>query len=308
GLYLGRGPDRRGRIELSNLDLPRAVYADTKPVLRVIAPAASRALLEPRSAMSHKGLNGKVLVVGGGPAMAGAVRLAAEAALRAGAGLVYAAVHPASVIPVTAGRPEIICRGVESVAEFADWLEAADVIVLGPGLGRSPWSHELASAVLGTERPLVVDADGLNYVAENPVKRGDWVVTPHPAEAGRLLQRSTAAVQADRAAAVNELADRTGAIAVLKGACSLVAQTSDAKDSIPAVCDAGNPGMATAGMGDVLAGCIGGLIAQFGLSAATVETAVAVHALAGDDAAAAGERGLIASDLLPFIRRRVNRA
>jgi NAD(P)H-hydrate epimerase len=134
------------------------------------------------------------------------------------------------------------------------------------------------------------------------------VLTPHPGEAARLLGVTTAEIQRARDEAVRTLARDFGAVAVLKGACSLVAQVDEKEEEPIAVCDHGNPGMATGGTGDVLAGLIGGLIAQFGFSRRVVEAAVLVHALAGDDAAADGERGLIASDLLPHIRRRVNPA
>lgn len=306
GLYLGEGPALTGAIGFSDLALPAAVYAGAVPALRRIDRGAPSRLLRPRSRTAHKGLNGRVLVVGGAAGMAGAARLAAEAALRAGAGLVHAAVAPESVAAVMAGRPEIMCRGVAGVADFADWIEAADVIVLGPGLGRGSWGEGLAGALLEAPAPLVVDADALNYLAAHPVRRDDRVLTPHPGEAARLLGEIPAAVQAARSRAVAAIAARFGGVAVLKGACTLVAQASEKPESPVAVCDRGNPGMASGGMGDVLAGVIAALVAQCGFSAAVVESAVLVHAAAGDDAAADGERGLLASDLFAHLRRRVN--
>jgi hydroxyethylthiazole kinase-like uncharacterized protein yjeF len=306
GLYLGQGPACRGRLGFCGLELPPAAYACATAKLKRIDSRDCGHLLKPRSRMAHKGLNGRVLVVGGSPGMPGAARLAAEAALRAGAGLVYAAVAPSSVDSVMAGRPEIMCRGIQTPGELTQLAEQADVIVVGPGIGRDSWGTELVAAMLATEKPLVIDADGLNFLAGHRQRRGQWVLTPHPAEAARLLDSTPADVQGARDAAATELARRFDAIAVLKGACSLVAQMVDDKKVSLAVCDYGNPGMATGGTGDVLAGVIGGLIAQFGLSRMAVEVAVLVHALAGDDAAAAGERGLVASDLLAPIRRRVN--
>jgi NAD(P)H-hydrate epimerase len=238
--------------------------------------------------------------------MAGAARLAAEAALRAGAGLVYAAVAPSSQSIVMADRPEIMCRAIHSADEIEALAAAVDVIVIGPGLGRDAWGLMLAEAILGQDKPLVVDADGLNYLAEHWQQRQQWVLTPHPAEAGRLLGLTTAEIQADRLAAATGIAARYGAVTVLKGACSLVAEVAENNQITVSVCDYGNPGMATGGTGDILAGLIGALIAQFGFSRAIVEAGVLVHALSGDDAATAGERGLIASDLLPHIRHRVN--
>ncbi|MGD8339821.1 MAG: NAD(P)H-hydrate dehydratase [Gammaproteobacteria bacterium] len=306
GLYLGQGPACRGRLGFSSLALPPAAYANASCRLNRIDSMDCARLLKPRSRAAHKGLNGRVLVVGGSPGMPGAARLAAEAALRSGAGLVYAAVAPSSVDSVMAGRPEIMCRGIEQPAELTELAERADVIVVGPGIGRGPWGTRLVEAMLATDKPLVVDADGLNCLAEHPQRREQWVLTPHPAEAARLLDSTTADVQRSRDSAATALASRFGAVAVLKGACSLVAQAADDERVSLAVCDFGNPGMATGGTGDVLAGVIGGLIAQFGFSKFTVEVAVLVHALAGDDAAAHGERGLVASDLFPHIRRRVN--
>lgn len=308
GLFLGQGPELRGALGFSNLDLPQGVFVGAAPVLERIDSRDCKNLLKPRSRVAHKGMNGRVLVVGGGSGMPGAARLAAEAALRSGAGLVYAAVAPSSVDAVMAGRPEIMCRGVEAPEQLAELANTVDVIVVGPGIGRESWGAALVEAMLATSKPLVVDADGLNYLAAHRRQRANWVLTPHPAEAARLLDSTAATVQEDRAAAASALARRFDAIAVLKGACSLVAQASDTEAVSITVCDYGNPGMATGGTGDVLAGLIGGLIAQFGLTRPVVDTAVLVHALAGDDAAAAGERGLVASDLLEFIRRRVNPA
>lgn len=315
GLYLGAGADNSGQVFFAGLDLPAAVFANAVPQLLRMDPELPRRMLKARSRSSHKGLNGKVLVIGGSAGMGGAVRLAAEAAFRCGAGLVYAAVAPESVAAVTAGRPEIICRGIVNPEEISAWVDAADVIVIGPGLGRSDWAAALITTVLAGNTPLVVDADALNYLAEHRCTHGQWVLTPHPGEAGRLLDLSTANVQQARAQAAVRLADEYAALAVLKGSCSLVAGPDQSTATGAgqggarlAVCDRGNPGMATAGMGDVLAGVIGGLIAQLGFSREIIELGVLVHAQAGDDAAVGGERGLLASDLFAHLRARVNPA
>jgi len=310
GLYLGQAPNYRGRLEFSDLGLPDEVYRDAVPRLRRLDASAVAGQLSPRDRMAHKGSNGRVLVVGGSAGMPGAARLAAEGALRAGAGLVYAAVHRDSVGPVLAGRPEIICRGVEHPDEIAELAHRVDVIVVGPGLGRDEWGESMAEAMLAVDRPVVVDADALNFLAGRNagqgITHGRRVLTPHPAEAARLLGETVDQVQAARDRAVTALAARFGAVAVLKGACSLIAEQTDSEDVLTDICDYGNPGMATGGTGDVLAGVIAALIAQLGFSRQSVALGVLVHALAGDDAAADGERGLVASDLLPHIRRRVN--
>jgi NAD(P)H-hydrate epimerase len=308
GLYLGAGPACRGALGFADLELPPAVYEGARPRLRRLDAADRLGLLGPRGRGAHKGTHGRVLVVGGAEGMGGAARLAAEAALRAGAGLVYAAVAPSSLASVMAGRPEIMARGAAGPDEIKALAEGVDVIVVGPGLGRDAWGGALAGAMLALDKPLVIDADALSHLAAQRQRGRRWVLTPHPGEAARLLGVTTAEIQRARDEAVRTLARDFGAVAVLKGACSLVAQVDEKEEEPIAVCDHGNPGMATGGTGDVLAGLIGGLIAQFGFSRRVVEAAVLVHALAGDDAAADGERGLIASDLLPHIRRRVNPA
>jgi len=232
------------------------------------------------------------------------VRLAAEAALRVGAGLVYVATYADNVTAVLNGRPEIICDAITSARDLDELLTMVDAVVLGPGLGQTPWAKALYERVLATELPLVVDADGLNLLAAAPSRRGNWVLTPHPGEAARLLGMSTAAVQQDRIGALRELTRVYGGAAVLKGANTLVA-TSDADEPVR-VCDRGNPGMATGGMGDVLAGVIGSLLVQSRSLTGSVRAAVLLHALAGDSAAADGERGTLAGDLFPHLRRWAN--
>jgi NAD(P)H-hydrate epimerase len=230
--------------------------------------------------------------------------LAAEAALRVGAGLVYVATHPDNVATVLAGRPEIIAKSTNSADDLEDWLKIVDGVVLGPGLGRSAWAHGLWRRVLATDLPLVVDADGLNLLAAERREREHWLLTPHPAEAGRLLGTTASEIQRDRLRATRDLVVRYGAHVVLKGPMSLVAEPATPEPL--RVCDRGNPGMATGGTGDVLAGTLGGLLVQTRDLTASARAGVLLHALAGDAAAADGERGLVASDLLPHLRAWAN--
>jgi hydroxyethylthiazole kinase-like uncharacterized protein yjeF len=305
GLYLGVAPDYCGRIEFSDLAIPATVLARGDAALTRLTPNLLGELLPPRRRTAHKGTHGRLLLVGGGPGMPGAIRLAAEAALRVGAGLVYVATHPDNVAAIPAGRPEIICRGVAAASELAMLEAQADAIVLGPGLGRSDWSADLARHLFRSRLPLIVDADGLNLLSGQRVGRNNWILTPHPGEAARLLGTSVGAIEHDRLGSARELARAFNTIAVLKGAHTLVA--SAATTECPSVCDRGNPGMATAGMGDVLSGVIGGLYVQTRLLESSAQAGVVIHALAGDAAAAAGgERGLLASDLMPFLRRWAN--
>lgn len=252
---------------------------------------------------THKGDYGRVLAIGGDHGMPGAVRLAAEAAARVGAGLVSIATRSAHAAHISAQRPELLCYGVEHANELRPLLSAASVVVIGPGLGQSPWARQLFSAVLETDLPCVVDADALNLLAAESVVRDAWVLTPHPGEAARLLACTGAEIQADRFNAVREVRRRYGGVVVLKGAGTLVA----AGDEPVGICAGGNPGMASAGMGDVLSGVIAALIAQ-GLSLRdAARLGVWLHAEAGDRAASAGERGLLASDIMPHLRSLVNR-
>lgn len=299
GLLTGRGPVLSGGLFFSDLAVPASVYEEVTPVARRLS-ATDLAALGPRARDAHKGSHGHVLVVGGNYGMAGAVALTAEAALRSGAGLVSVATRPEHTSLLTARRPELMCRGINSAADLQPLLAKADVVVLGPGLGQDAWGSALYGAVLDSDRPLIMDADALNLLATMPESRQKWVLTPHPGEAARLLGCSTTAIQADRFAAIRELKKRYGGSVVLKGAGSLVLD-----DKELALCPYGNPGMAAAGMGDVLAGVIAALLAQG--QAQAVALGVLAHALAGDAAAGAGgERGLIASDLFPFLRQRVN--
>ncbi len=308
GLYLGEGPDHSGKVEFAGLGIPALVQQTAAPVVCRMVEDALRHEFRPRRRMSHKGMNGNVLLIGGAPGMAGAIRLAGEAALRAGAGLVRVVTHPSSVLGVASGRPELMCRGVDGPDAIEAWLGAADAIVVGPGLGRSAWADALYDRVLACEQPLIVDADALNRLAERRNARRNWLLTPHPGEAARLLRTDAAAIQRDRLGAVRALADRFGADVILKGACSLVAEVSESREISVQVCDRGNPGMATGGMGDLLAGIAGALAAGRRTIRGVGAIATLLHALAGDDAARDGERGMIPSDLLGAIRRRVNPA
>jgi NAD(P)H-hydrate epimerase len=311
GLFVGFGPEFAGRIVCDDLDVPAEAFASRKPALRRITEAELRAALPRRTRTSHKGTHGRVLLVGGGEGMPGAIRLAGEAALRSGAGLVTVATWPAHAAVIAMARPELICVGCPDAATLAPLIDAAEVVAIGPGLGRTPWAEALVEAVYSAARPVVADADALNLLAARPRRRQAWCLTPHPGEAARLLGCTNADVQADRLAAVHALTGRYGAVSVLKGAGTLVA----APDSTPWLCDRGNPGMAAAGMGDVLTGIVASLAAQqLGAGAASPDAVlelaaavgVLVHATAGDLAARGGERGIVASDLTGLLPQCVN--
>jgi NAD(P)H-hydrate epimerase len=305
GLFLGAAIDYRGDLEFADLETPASLSAALEPAMkRLVLEELERAL--PRRARSaHKGSSGRLLLVGGGPGMPVAIRLAAEAALRVGAGLVYVATHHDSFVSVLTGRPEIICQSVASGAELAGLVSKVDGIVVGPGLGQTAWAYGLWRELLRADLPLVLDADGLNLLAAEPFARDRWLLTPHPGEAARLLPgASVESVQRDRLAAARALADRYRATAVLKGPNTLVAAPSSTEPI--RVCDRGNPGMASGGTGDVLAGTLGSLLVQLGDLTEAARVGVLLHALAGDDAAKDGERGTLAGDLLPHLRAWAN--
>jgi len=305
GLFTGEGPGCCGQIVFSPLGLPAVVWSREVLAARRLDWSKQAEFLTPRRRSAHKGDFGTVLVVGGAPGMAGAARLAGEAALRSGAGLVAVASHPDHAALLGAGRPELMCHAVTDADGLGPLLDRADVVALGPGLGQGDWGRALYAQVLASDKPLVLDADALNLLAAAPQASHRWIVTPHPGEAGRLLGRPTAEVQADRFAAVRELQARFGGVAVLKGAGTLIFGASHRP---PGVCSDGNPGMASGGMGDALTGIVAALVAQ-GLSLEEAAGAgVCLHAAAGDLAAArGGERGLLASDLIAALRPVLNR-
>jgi hydroxyethylthiazole kinase-like uncharacterized protein yjeF len=303
GLFLGAGPEHAGVICFADLNIPAAVAGRVEPTLRIFAARDLAALLPRRAVTSHKGQFGHVLIVGGNHGMAGAARMAGEAALRGGAGLVSIASRPETVNAITAGRPELMCHAITSVADLEPLIMRASVIALGPGLGRDGWAKDLYRRILDCPQPKVLDADALNLLAESPARREDWILTPHPGEAGRLLGLTTEKIQSDRLSALQSLVERYGGVSVLKGRCTLIG----AAGKLPYLIDRGNPGMATAGMGDVLTGLTAGIIAQFPNPMQTSAAAAAyAHAVAGDLAAARGQRGLIATDLFAELRSVLN--
>jgi len=245
---------------------------------------------------------GHVLVAGGNTGMGGAVRLAGEAALRTGAGLVSIATRAANVAAITGARPELMVHAIENAQDLQPLVDSASVVALGPGLGQDDWAQHCFEKLVACDLPKVIDADALNLLADSGMRRNDWVLTPHPGEAGRLLGVKAQEVQKDRLGAVLELQSRYGGAVVLKGHGTLVA----GEQAVPFLVREGNPGMASAGMGDVLTGVTAGLLAQCRGLQNPAAAGVYAHALAGDQAAVSGERGLIAGELLQHLRSCLN--
>ena len=301
GLATGAALDHVGTVAVAALDVARE---DVEASAEAWCATALSHWLSPRPRNSHKGLYGHVLCVGGDHGSGGAIALCAEAALRTGAGLVGVATRSDHVTALLARRPEVMPRGVEDADDFAAALAQATVLAVGPGLGQGDWGRELLARALASDRPLVLDADALNLLATQPrTLPADAVLTPHPGEAARLLASDTRTVQADRFGAAQRLVERCGCVVVLKGAGTVVA----APNALPRVIRAGNAGMASGGMGDVLTGVIAALRAQGLAPFDAASVGALLHGAAGDFAASdVGERGLLASDLLPALHRLAN--
>lgn len=299
GFVTGDALDHCGVIDLVTLGIPEEAYQKVYPSAHPFDFEQLKPLLQPRRRNTHKGEFGHLLVVGGEHGMLGAAQLTARAAGRCGAGLVTLATRLAHAPMVSAVAPEVMAHGIESLSELSPLLERTDVVAVGPGLGQGGWGRLLFSRLVESHLPMVVDADGLNLLAQDPLRRDNWVLTPHPGEAARLLNCSSGDIVADRFAAAAAIVESYGGVCVLKGAGTVV----QVGDATAMVCSAGNPGMASGGMGDLLTGVIGALMAQ-GLSPAeAAKLGVAMHATAGDTAARqGGERGMLASDLLPRLR------
>ncbi|ARN76357.1 bifunctional ADP-dependent (S)-NAD(P)H-hydrate dehydratase/NAD(P)H-hydrate epimerase [Oceanicoccus sagamiensis] len=307
GLLTGAGPDYTGALHFHDLSVPETVFQQVASSSERLDLPQLLAQLPARQASAHKGHFGHVMVTGGDSGMAGAAAMASQAACRVGAGLISCATRPEHIPAIIARSPEVMAHGVISGQEIEPLLAAASVVVVGPGLGQGAWGEQLLQKVAELTVPLVVDADALNLLAAGRViknrQRDNWILTPHPGEAARLLGCSTAEVQQDRFAAAAELQRRYGGAVILKGAGTLVA---DDENSQVGLCPYGNPGMATGGMGDVLSGVLGALLAQGFSPAQAARLGVCLHATAGDRAAVQGQRGMMATDLLPHLRTLIN--
>ena len=346
GLFLGEGANHRGALEFAGLGIPPAAHDRVEaPIRRITRAPTCGPSCRPGRGSRTRGT--QAVSCWWAAARACPAPFAWPPRRRFARAPDWSGWRPIPIrpVPVMAGRAEAMCVAIEDAPQLDPWLQAVDGVVLGPGLGQSAWARSVWERVLESDLPLVVDADGLNLLAEAGraqdkrtargkrtarnkwmargkrtarnkwmargkrtardkwMARGKWILTPHPGEAARLLGTSTREIQADRADAVARIADRFRGVAVLKGAGTLVA----APDEVPiGLCDRGNPGMATAGMGDVLAGILGGLLVQSGNMSAVARAGVRVHAACGDAAAQNGERGLLAGDLMEHIRSAAN--
>ena len=304
GLFTAEGPDDCGHIQLAPLDLDAEAIAPATGHL--IDRQAFASSLKPRPHNSHKGSFGNVGILGGAPGMTGAALLAARAALRLGGGRVYVGLIDAHSLPLDPQQPELMLRTPQALRD-----SELTVLACGPGLGTSDQAKALLADALTREIPLVLDADALNLVAAEgdlhvalATRRLPTLLTPHPAEAARLLGSDVATIQADRIAAALELAERFNAWVALKG-CGTIVTSPDGRWRINAT---GNPGLATAGSGDVLSGMVAALIAQGWTAEAALMAAVHLHGTAADRLVAAGigPIGLTAGELIDAARHELN--
>jgi NAD(P)H-hydrate epimerase len=298
GLFTGDAADVVGELVFNDLHADPQVL-EGAPISARRLTLGNLARLAPRAPSSHKGKLGHVLLIGGDRGFGGAILLSAQSALRSGAGMVSVATRSEHVPAALARIPEAMVLGTSSANQLMGLLQKVSVLVVGPGLGQASWGRSLLSAAANAPLPQVWDADALNLLAEQQVSLPkNCVMTPHPGEAARLLGISTAEVQADRPAAAHALSKKYTAVVILKGAGSLIASP----DGRLALCHQGHPAMAAAGLGDVLAGLVGALLAQ-GMDAFDAAClAVWLHANAGAQEGKSG-RGLAASDLIPAIRQ-----
>ena len=303
GLLTFDGPDHCGEIHLSTL----GVDAPPSPGA-IISSDVLRSVLPARRINSHKGDFGSVGIIGGAHGMAGAALLAARAALQLGAGRVYVGLLATDGPGYDPVQPELMLRPAHEILQ----LGHLSCIAIGPGLGLSPDAHRLVSTALQLDKPLVIDADALNLIASDATlqalarqRSAPALMTPHPAEAARLLGQTTPAVQADRVAATCEIAARYNSAVVLKGTGSICALP----DGNWFINTSGNPGMASAGMGDVLTGLIAALVAQGVNAERALLAGVHLHGAAGDALAASqGQTGMTASECIGAARSLLNRA
>ncbi|VUD40652.1 Bifunctional NAD(P)H-hydrate repair enzyme Nnr [Thalassocella blandensis] len=307
GLLTAEGPNFTGELYFADLGVPASIFEHMPSALKRLDLDQVLPLKPLRLPASHKGSHGKVLVCGGDLGLGGAAMLAAETALFSGAGLIALATQAAHVSPALVRAPEVMTFAVENPSQI-ETGQYYSCVVAGPGLGQSAWSEQVLLAALHLEIPMVVDADALNLLAKYGLehfstKRENWILTPHPGEAARLLDTSILAVQRDRVQAAKLLQKKFGGVIVLKGAGTVIASAEEIY-----IANVGNAALAAGGMGDVLSGLIGALLAQGLRVEEAAKLAVCVHGAAGVAVSQenGGLLGVRASELLPAIRQLLN--
>jgi hydroxyethylthiazole kinase-like uncharacterized protein yjeF len=307
GLFTARGPAISGEVIYHSLDIADETYDDFSPRAQLMDVHDLLECLPQFEGDEYKNQRGHCMIIGGDHGYGGAASLAAEASLKVGSGLTSVATQPEHISAILARCPEIMACGVISGQQLEPLLEKPSVLVVGPGLGRSPWSEQLLQKAVATGLPMVMDADALNILADGRVVRQDkaqqWVLTPHVGEAARLLDVSVEDIQADRFSAVLKIKEKYNALVLLKGPGTVISS----EDQIFKICPYGNPAMATAGMGDILSGMIGGLMAQGLERQQATELGCCLHSAAADElVSTSGYRGVTASDIFPWVKKLLN--
>jgi hydroxyethylthiazole kinase-like uncharacterized protein yjeF len=303
GLVTGQAREYSGTLHFAGLGVELFFQQNNLAEVHAITEQRLKHTLIGRNPVSNKGHHGKALLLSGDIGFGGAIILSAAACARTGAGLTAVLTHSANYSPLLSYCPEVMCHAWDCLDNVDARIHWATAIALGPGLGMSVHAKLIADRVRQSDKPKVIDADGLNLLALVPNIDVNRVITPHPGEAARLLNCAVIDIERDRYQAVRQLQQRFGGVAILKGAGTLVCDGRQVY-----VCLAGNPGMASGGMGDVLTGVIVSLLAQGYplLDAALI--GVQLHSQAADQSAKqSGFIGLQASDLVPFIRKQINR-
>ncbi len=301
GLITGESRDYTGRVGVDTLGLSDAIIGMSEKLGMSLSKAIPTRLLPARKQSGYKNMYGHVLVIGGNIGYPNAARLAGEAAARTGAGLVSVATHPDNVAAVAAGCASLMVKGINEPRNLADLMNKADVILIGPGLGQDKWAQKVFARIIETKKPLVVDADALRLLSDNPNKCDHWVLTPHPGEAAKLLTCNAEEIQLNRVSSALAIQEQYSGIAVLKGSGTLTCHDQQIN-----FCTSGNVSLATGGSGDVLGGIISSLVAQ-GLSLIdAANCGTMLHGLAAELVSKNGTRGVLASDLFPAIYELVN--
>ncbi|MEH6343822.1 MAG: NAD(P)H-hydrate dehydratase [Bermanella sp.] len=313
GLFTGAGPAYAGQVRLASLSVDKKLVQTEAPFSHLVnwQHLQKKPMFAARKLDVHKGNFGHVMIIGGDLGFGGAVSLAAGAALKSGAGLVSVATRSEHVAAILSRYPEAMVHGVSSGQDLQPLLERAGVIVIGPGLGQHYWGEQLLQQVMKLTTPVILDADALNIIAKKRIghnlKERTSLITPHPGEAARLLDSSAAQVQQDRFTAAAALAKHYDSSVVLKGLGTLICT----QDKI-SICSDGNPGMASAGMGDVLSGIAASLLAQGVVQQEALQpkalhelvcSAVSLHSASADEAAKDGQAGLLASDVINSLKQ-----
>ena len=305
GCFTSVGKKFSGEIVYSDLEIPKNLFSKITSTSYVVDYEDSISKVVYREQDAHKGHFGNVLIVGGDRGLGGAGLLSSRAAVYSGAGLTSLVTRPEHVSASLVSCPEVMVKGVDSGQDIEEHLVKPDVIAIGPGLGQSAWSEQMIQRVFWEAEKrdvsVIMDADALNLLTKLKLSSDlpkRLILTPHPGEAARLLNTSVAVIESNRFSAAAKIQKKFNATVVLKGSGTVICHKSGGTQKW-GICDSGNPGMATGGMGDVLTGIIAGLLAQGLTLKEAAEAGVDLHAKAADQASLEfGEAGLTSSDVI----------